>query len=312
LPWALNGWVQSMGFAPASRLIAAWWAPHERGRAFGVFNFAAGFSSLVTFATAALVLLWLSWRWVFRLPVLLLLGGAVVVLLLTRDRPEDAGLVAPASSPGHAIAPPPAESLGRRLRDAFRNRAFLLASIGFGFANWARLGLLVWVPAHVVGAGAQAAWITLALPVGMALGALAAGNVADRYLAGDHPRLIVVTYAVASVATLGLLLAPPDWRGLALLFLVGFLVFGPFSSFTVLAAELLGPRAVGAGVGFMNAVGYGAAALGDVVTGALIDATDRTGAVFVVSAATCLLAALATGMAGAAVGRSAREGRIPG
>jgi OPA family glycerol-3-phosphate transporter-like MFS transporter len=309
LPWALNGLAQSMGFAPASRLIAAWWAPRERGWAFGVFNFAAGFSSIVTFATAALVLLWLSWRWVFRLPVLLLLAGALVVLLLTRDRPEDIGIVAsPSLQPG--VGPATPESLWRRLRDAFRNRAFLLASIGFGFANWARLGLLVWVPAHVVGAGAgaEATWVTLALPVGMALGALAAGEVADRYLDGNHPRLIVVANALASVVILGLLAAPPDWRGLVLLFLAGFLVFGPFSSFTALAAELLGTRAVGAGVGFMNAVGYGAAALGDVVTGALIDATGRTGAVFPVSAGACLLAAVATAMAGRAVRRLGWQG----
>jgi OPA family glycerol-3-phosphate transporter-like MFS transporter len=303
LPWALNGYAQSLGFAPASRLIAAWWAPRERGWAFGVFNFAAGFSSVVTFATAALVLAWLSWRWVFRLPVLLLLGGALVVLLLTRDRPEELDLAAPDSPhPEPAVEPTLPESLLRRLRAAFRSRPFLFASIGFGFGNWARLGLLVWVPAHFVetGAGASAAWITLALPIGMALGALAAGDVADRYLGGDHPRLIVVAYGLASVVTLGLLFAPPDWRGLALLFLVGVLVFGPFSSFTALSAELLGSRAVGAGVGFMNGVGYGAAALGDVVTGAVIDATGWTGAVFAVAAAACVLGAVATALAGAA------------
>jgi hypothetical protein len=65
---------------------------------------------------------------------------------------------------------------------------------------------------------------------------------------------------------------PADARSLVLLFTAGFLVFGPFPSFTVLGAELLGPRSVGAGVGFMNGVGYGMAALGDVVTGAVIDA----------------------------------------
>jgi OPA family glycerol-3-phosphate transporter-like MFS transporter len=306
LPWTLNGWAQSMGFAPASRLIAAWWAPRERGWAFGVFTFAAGFSSLLTFAVAALVLQWLSWRWVFRLPVLLLLAGALVVLLLTRDRPEDVGLAAsPFPQPGGAPAAP--EPLRRRLRDAFRNRAFLLASIGFGFGNWARLGLLVWVPAHVVGggAGAEATWITLALPVGMALGALTAGDVVDRYLDGNHPRLIVIAYALGSIVILGLLVVPPDWRGLVLLFLAGFLVFGPFSSFTALAAELLGTGAVGAGVGFMNAVGYGAAALGDVVTGILIDATRWTGAVFVIAAGACVLGAAATALAGAAARRPA-------
>ena len=91
------------------------------------------------------------------------------------------------------------------------------------------------------------------LPVGMALGALAGGDAVDRFLGGNHPRLIVLCLVLAAGATLGLVAAPPDARSLVLLFAAGFLVFGPFPSFTVLGAELLGPRTVGAGVGFMNA-----------------------------------------------------------
>ena len=82
-------------------------------------------------------------------------------------------------------------------------------------------------------------------------------------------------------------------------------MFGPFPSFTVLGAELLGPRTVGAGVGFMNAVGYGTAALGDVVMGAVIDATGRTAAIFAVAAGACVLGAAATALAGVALRRPA-------
>jgi MFS transporter, OPA family, glycerol-3-phosphate transporter len=308
IPWALNGYAQSLGFAPASRLLAAWWAPRERGWPFGVFNFAAGFSSVVTFGTAALVLAWLPWRWVLRLPVLLLLAGAAVVWVFARDRPEDVGLATP-GEPGSAdrragAAEEATAALGARLRAAFGNRAFLFASLGFGFANWARLGLLVWVPSHLLGAAGAVspgvAWIPLALPVGMALGALAGGDAVDRFLDGNHPRLITGSLVLAAGATLALMAAPPDGRSLLLLFAAGFLVFGPFPSFTVLGAELLGPRAVGAGVGFMNGVGYGTAALGDVVMGAVIDATGRTSAVFAVAAAACVLGAIATALAGRA------------
>jgi len=316
VPWALNGYAQSMGFAPASRLIAAWWSSRERGRAFGIFNFAAGFSSVVTFATAALVLTWLSWRWVFRLPVLLLFGGAAVVWLLARDHPAELGLSSPVSgdeldarSRRVEAAADARASLPARLRSAFANRPFLFASLGFGFANWARLGLLVWVPSHLMGAGATTghgvAWIPLALPVGMAIGALVEGEAVDRFLGGNHPRLIVGSLLVAAGATLGLMAVPPDGRSLGLLFVAGFLVFGPFPSFTVLGAELLGPRTVGTGVGFMNAVGYGTAALGDVVMGAVIDATGRTAAIFAVAAGACVLGAGATALAGAAPRRSA-------
>lgn len=314
IPWALNGYAQSLGFAPASRLIAAWWAPRERGWAFGVFNFAAGFSSVITFGTAALVLAWLSWRWVLRLPVLLLLVGAAVVWLFARDRPEELGLPpraedeepGPRSRQGNPAGEVTA-SLGARLRGAFGNRAFLFASLGFGFANWARLGLLVWVPSHLLDNGGAASagitWIPLALPVGMALGALVGGDAVDRYFGGNHPRLIVLSLVLAAGATLGLLAAPPDGRSLVLLFAAGFLVFGPFPSFTILGAEFLGPRSVGAGVGFMNAVGYGTAALGDVVMGAVIDASGRTGAVFAVATTACVLGAVATALAGAAARR---------
>jgi OPA family glycerol-3-phosphate transporter-like MFS transporter len=313
IPWALNGYAQSMGFAPASRLIAAWWAPRERGWAFGVFTFAAGFSSVVTFGTAALVLAWLSWRWVLRLPVLLLLLGAAVVWLLARDHPVELGVAPPGttSSTGDLenSAGEDTASLGARLRAAFGHRAFLFASLGFGFANWARLGLLVWVPSHLLGAGGAApsgvAWIPLALPVGMALGALAGGDAVERWMGGDHSRLIVLCLMLAAAATLGLMAVPPDARSLVLLFAAGFFLFGPFPSFTVLGAELLGPRTVGAGVGFMNGVGYGTAALGDVVMGAIIDATGRTSAVFGVAAAACVLGAIATLLAGATARRAA-------
>jgi OPA family glycerol-3-phosphate transporter-like MFS transporter len=282
----------------------------RRARSFGIFNFAAGFSSVVTFATAALVLTWVSWRWVFRLPVLLLLAGAAVVWLLARDHPVELGFPSTVGADKRASALRREEaanggaSLGARLRAAFSNRPFLLASIGFGFANWARLGLLVWVPSHLIGAAAGAghgvAWIPLALPIGMAIGALVEGDAVDRVLSGNHPRLIVGSLLLAAVATLGLLAVPADGRSLGLLFVAGFLVFGPFPSFTVLGAELLGPGAVGAGVGFMNAVGYGAAALGDVVMGVVIDATGRTAAIFAVAAGACVLGAGATALAGAA------------
>jgi OPA family glycerol-3-phosphate transporter-like MFS transporter len=139
----------------------------------------------------------------------------------------------------------------------------------------------------------------------MALGALIEGDAVHRFLGGNHLRLIVGSLLLAAGATLGLLAVPPDSRSLGLLFVAGFLVFGPFPSFTVLGAELLGPRTVGAGVGFMNAVGYGTAALGDVVMGAVIDATGRTAAIFAVAAGACVLGAAATALAGAALRRPA-------
>jgi len=295
--WTLNNGAQSMGFAPSSRLLTNWWGPRERGRAFGVFNFAAGIASVVTFGLAILVLARLSWVWVFRLPVLLMPLGGLLFFWLVRDRPEDAGFPAPAEGRERAGPDPAALGAVAAYREVLADRRFVLASVGFGFGNWARLGLLVWVPVHFLGAGWKqdpgAAWITLALPVGMALGALAAGYGVDRFFGADHARLIVACLGLAALTTAALFFLPVERRGLAvtLLFLAGFFVFGPVSSFSVLAAELTGRRAVGTGTGLMNAVGYAAAALGDLVIGLVLDATGATAPLFLIVTGACLAGA---------------------
>lgn len=298
--WSLNNSAQSMGFAPASRLITNWWGYGERGKAFGIFNFAAGAASVLVFAAAIVVLGSLSWVWVFRLPVLLLPIAALAFFGLVRDRPEELGFRSPSDRPGAAVEPVadgPQETAGGRFRAVLGNRRFVIASVGFGFTNWARLGLLVWVPVHFLGEGWRqdptGAWITLSLPVGMALGALAAGYGADRFLRADHPRLIVLFLGLASATLLVTFLVSRDQRGLgvALLFLAGFFVFGPVASFSALCAEILGRRSMGTGIGFMNAVGYGTAALGDLVIGIVLDATGRTASLFLITTGACLVAA---------------------
>ena len=51
-------------------------------RPFGFYMFAAAFSSVLTFALSIAILQYLDWRWVFRLPVLLLLGAGIAYYLL--------------------------------------------------------------------------------------------------------------------------------------------------------------------------------------------------------------------------------------
>ncbi len=90
--WALNGFAQSMGWAPGSRVLSNWWGRAERGRVYGAYVFAAGMSTVLTFATSSMILACnMDWRWIFRLPVLLMLFGGITYYLVARDRPEDEG-----------------------------------------------------------------------------------------------------------------------------------------------------------------------------------------------------------------------------
>ena len=99
IPWGANGFAQSMAWAPGGRLISNWWGSHEKGKAFGLYVFAAGMSSVLAFATSLVVLdvFHLGWRWIFRLPVLLMLFGGITYYLIARNRPEDLGYAAEAS-----------------------------------------------------------------------------------------------------------------------------------------------------------------------------------------------------------------------
>ena len=79
--------------APGSGIISNWWDHRERGKAYGLYVFAAGMSSVLAFTTSLIVLkvLHLDWRWIFRLPVLLLLLGGITFYLVVRNKPEDLG-----------------------------------------------------------------------------------------------------------------------------------------------------------------------------------------------------------------------------
>jgi len=280
--WGANGLAQSMGWAPGSRLVANWWGAHERGRAFGCFVLAAGLSSVLSYVTSLVVLdvLHLDWRWIFRLPVALMLLGGLIVWFVARDRPSRLGFPdlqddeAKDEHPTASNEPGPAsnETAWQRYRAALRSGRLLLAGLAIGFQNSARYGLLVWVPVYFLGPNLGESplgkWISVGLPVGMALGALTSGWISDRYCGSRRSGVIAVFMVLAAVAAIAMFLLPPGhWFGLPLLFLCGFFAYGPQSTFWALAPDLLGRSRTGTAVGVMNCFAYLMAGLGEPLIG---------------------------------------------
>lgn len=299
--WTANGYAQSFGWAPGSKLIAEWWGRHERGRAFGFYTLAAGFSSVLTFALCLSVLHFFDWRWVLRLPVLLLMLAGLVFYRVARDRPQDLGFAPlPADDDGDALDRSVAEqeTAVERYASVLTNARFLVACAALGLESVARYGLLFWVPAHYLGESWKqqpgAAWITLALPIGMALGAVTSGQISDRLFGGNRSRPIGLWLTLAAGVVLALWIVPREQTalGLILLFLAGFLVYGPQACFWALCPDLLGRARAGTGVGVMDAFAYGFAALGEVVIGRAIDEYGGTAIMFPIVAGCCAVAAV--------------------
>ncbi|MEZ6091480.1 MAG: MFS transporter [Pirellulaceae bacterium] len=306
IPWALNGYVQSMGWAPGSRVLSNWWPHSERGKVYGAYVFAAGSASVLAFGTSTLILEFdLNWRWIFRLPVLLLLCGGIVYYVIVRDRPEDLGYPSlpdedsnESSDTNHtdrSVAAPD-ESSWERYRYALSKPQFLIACLAIGFQSMARYGLLIWVPVHFLGEDwkhSDTKWMTLALPIGMALGAITSGWLSDRLFHSNRSRVITLFLLLAAVCSLGMYLLPRDhWLGVPMLLLTGFFAYGPQSAFWALCPDLLGRERAGTGTGVMNTFAYVFAGLGEPFIGWMIESRGETSLVFGVVATACLVGAL--------------------
>lgn len=307
LPWALNGYAQSMAWAPGSRVLSNWWSHAERGRVYGMYLFAAGSASVLTYVTSNLVLdAGLGWRWIFRLPVLLLLLGGTVYYLLVRDTPQELGYAppdddkadVPESPEEEAAAGPAVDRIWKRYRAVLSNWRFLVASVAIGFQSTARYGLLIWVPVHYLGADWKqnpgSAWISVALPVGMALGALASGWMSDRLFGGNRSRPIVLFMTLAALSSWAMSSFPErSFVSVALLFLCGFFAYGPQSAFWALCPDLLGRQRTGTGTGVMNTFAYAFAGIGEPFIGWMIESNgERTELVFPIVAVACVASAV--------------------
>ena len=302
MPWVANGFSQSMGWAPGSRVLSNWWGHHERGKAFGFYVFAAGMSSVLAFVSSLIILdvLSLNWRWIFRLPVLLLLVGGLAYYLIVRDRPEDLGFQLDEDDANHGQGEEKVavgETSLQRYMAVLSNWRFMIASIGIGFQSSARYGLIYWVPVHFLGAdwkNSDAKWISIALPVGMALGALTGGWVSDRVFNSVRWKLYSTFLILAAVASFAMFFIPRDhWAGILFLFFCGFFAYGSQAGFWPLAPDLLGSKRAGTGVGVMNFFAYLFAGLVNPLIGwVIISNNENTALVFPIVAVACVAGAI--------------------
>jgi OPA family glycerol-3-phosphate transporter-like MFS transporter len=306
--WGINGYFQSMGWAPGSRLLSNWWGRHERGTVYGLYTFAAGLASVLSFGTSLVVVGYfqMDWRWIFRLPVLLLLLGGIAFYLVARERPEDMGFASPHDEADEVKAAEAAvidgEGSFARYKAVLSNWRLVVASLSIGFQNAARYGLLVWVPVHFLGsnwakADATAAvdprWVSIALPVGMAMGAFTNGWVSDKFFNSRRYAAIVLYMVLAAVTSLYMYTIPTTdvVFGMAVLFLCGFFVYGPQSSFWALCPDLVGHKRAGTATGVMNFCAYLFAGLGEPLIGHFMDThQNNTSLVFLVVATSAAVA----------------------
>jgi sugar phosphate permease len=304
LAWGINGYFQSMGFAPGSRLLSNWWDDKHRGLVYGIYVGFSGFSSVLAYVFPVLILgtMHLGWVWIFRLAPLSMLLGALVMLLFVSERPANHQQPA-AQKEGNAALPTGSGdelTSAQRYALVMKNWKLYITGLAIGFQNAARYALVVWVPVHFLGTDWKSSatlidpkWITIALPVGMALGSLSNSWISDVLFQGRRYMAIVLYMVLACATAIGMMFAPHgSMIAIALLFLCGFFVFGPASSFWALCPDIFGRRAAGTATGVLNTMSYMFAGIGEPVIGHLIDATGHTSIIFPIVAGLCAASAV--------------------
>jgi len=101
LIWLVNGWFQSFGAPGMVKINAAWFNRNERGTFAGIFGFMIQSGQfainnlapfiLAGFAVGTFVVAEGQWRWLFRIPPLFTAAVAVLLVLIPKESPEEAG-----------------------------------------------------------------------------------------------------------------------------------------------------------------------------------------------------------------------------
>jgi len=291
IPWCLNGYAQSFVFAPGGKIITQWWPAKQRGRAFGWYLFSTGFSSVVAFAICLLFTTEHSWRWLFRTPVLFLLGSISLFYYFVYDKPAQLGFAAIEEKTRDRRLDGTSKA---RYLAAIKNLRFILACIATGFNSSARYGLIFWVPVIYLGENWKnsqlGVWIMLALPLGMALGCLFLGEFSDRWFRSDRlqPVILFMFMALLSLIAINQLSTEYKLSAMILLFCAGFFVYGPQTSLFALCPELLGTEVTSTGIGIMSAFSYFFAAISEAVIGYCVDLSQNLSVVYYIVASCCL------------------------
>mgnify|MGYP001034141065 CR=1 FL=1 len=205
--WCINGLLQSMLWSPIARLLAEWLPLAQCKRAMVNISFTMAVGALAAYGLAALMLLLLSWRWVFLAAALCLIAcGAVWAACMSRIETRNAHKrIVYQAGPDQEEAGPAGMPLARVVLLS----GLLVVGVALMSDGILKDGVSMWIPTYLteqfgLGAAASSLAATL-LPVLNLLGIY----LTDRLnrVVKDEIKTSSILFAVASLALVALAFA---------------------------------------------------------------------------------------------------------
>jgi len=294
--WCLNGYFQGMGFPPCARVLSHWFAPPERGTMWGIWNASHMIGAAVIVVWAGYLGESYGYKAIFFAPATIAVLMSIAILIYLRDTPASVGLgdvedyherkiaktleATPSEGPLEEVAAEKKED--PEFKQFLRQRVFgnpyvwLICLANFCVYT-VRYGFLDWGPTFLSQEKGydltEAGWMTAGLEIAGLVGSLAAGIITDRYFRTRRAPICVAYMLGAALGIVGLwkLPAASMLYDAALLFTVGFMVYGPQFLVGVMIADIVTKRAAATAIGLTGLFGYGSSILYGYGLCALVD-----------------------------------------
>lgn len=279
--WGLNGFFQSMGWAPIVKIIANWFPQEVRGKIGGMMGTSYILGNAYSWALAGFVVGLLGWRWSFWIPGIICFTSGIHWYIRCRNAPEDVGLSTIKGAKNEGAFDKIRKN--NRLRSTYmtihvlKNPAIWCITLALLSLNIVRYGLLFWAPTFIFEEQKLslpiAAFTAIAIPIGGSLGAIFIGWISDRYHRSRTP-LAVSTLIMLTASVLIYPYIPADSWTMNIIYLltIGFLIYGPHILMCGIMPIDIGTRKTASTVtGFIDGVGSIGGALSGIGTGLVVD-----------------------------------------
>ncbi len=293
--WGLNAWFQSMGWPPAARLITHWFSPKELGTKWALWASSHQIGACAVFLIAGPLISSYGWRSAFYVPAVLALFFAFFIFNRLRDTPQELGFPPVEEYKGEIQHVDPSHSERITLKEVLplvlKNKLVWYVSLANMCLYVPRMGIFTWAPmflmehkgTEITIAGIQ----TFAFEFAGLIGGIVAGSISDKVFNGRRGPIGALFLAALAFVFILLALVPAGHPVLdtLILFMAGFLVYGPQVLAGLAAADFASKRAAGIATGFAGVFAYTGSAIAGVGIGMIVTEYGWNGgfALFVVT-----------------------------
>ena len=271
--WGLNGWFQGFGWPPCVRFLTQWYSHSERGSWWSTCSVSHNVGGFLIPWIVGIALQSFGWRAAMYFPGAICILGGLFLFNRLRDTPQSLGLPPIEKYRSDYVdkveAINPEEDLTVKellLRYVLKNPPIWFLAIAYFFLYTVRTGVNDWTALYLVetkGYSSIGANGTVSLfEVGGFFGTLVAGWSSDHLFKAKRGPINVIFSLGIIVVLMLFWISPEGYPALdsAIMFLTGFMIFGPQMMIGLTAAELSNKKAAATSVGFVGFFAYMGAA----------------------------------------------------